>query len=92
MLSETPSLVAITAVAPGVRLSFFAILVTPTLDLAKDFINLISSLVQVRRMIDFDLVATNFPNLFVRKWASNISITISNSLIAAAFEMGVLLF
>jgi hypothetical protein len=60
MLSETPSLAAMTAVAPGVRLSFFDILVTPTLDLAKDFISLISSLVQARRTTAFFLVATIF--------------------------------
>jgi hypothetical protein len=60
MLSDTPSLAAMAAVAPGVRLSFFDILVTPTLDLASDFISLISSLLHVRRTIAFDLVATTF--------------------------------
>jgi hypothetical protein len=48
MLSDTPRLAAITEVAPGVRFKAFAILVTPFLSLAIDFIRRRSSLVHAR--------------------------------------------
>ena len=51
--NDTPSFAAITLVAPGVRFSAFAILVTPDLALAIVFIVLISSFVHARRTTFF---------------------------------------
>ena len=55
MDNDTPSLAAITEVAPGVLFSDLDILVTPALDLAIVFSCLTSALVHSRRTIFFAL-------------------------------------
>jgi hypothetical protein len=59
--SDTPSLAAITCVAPGVRFSDFAIFMTPALALAIAFICRTSSLVHSRRTIFFLVLAISAP-------------------------------
>jgi hypothetical protein len=55
MDNDTPNFAAMTVVAPGVRFSAFAILMTPDLALAIVFIVRISSFVHARRTIFFAL-------------------------------------
>jgi len=59
--SDTPSLAAITCVAPGVRFNDFAILMTPALAFAIAFICRISSFVHSRRTILFLVLAISAP-------------------------------
>jgi len=82
ILRDTPSLAAITAVAPGERFSFLDIFVTPTLDFASDFIRRTSSLLHVRRTTFLVFLATNTPEF----WGSGVLTMpsdISNALMAA---------
>ena len=65
MDNDTPSLAAITEVAPGVLFSDLDILVTPALDLAIFFSCLTSALVHSRRTIFFALAI--FTPVFVKR-------------------------
>ena len=67
--NETPSFAAITLVAPGVRLSALAILMTPDFPLAIVFIIRMSSFVQARRTTFFAFAIFNSNSMLPRRIA-----------------------